>query len=137
MFCFCPSFLTLNSAQSTLAKATGSDFLVCNNYDLYYIIFEWRLMCSFSSLPPLAQTSSYATDYGLPVWTDVNFLRLQLIYKKKSPNTNYFYMKICRQLLYFGNKRILLHFLNKKCLKSFVVLLNLAPPPFLLLAPML
>jgi len=52
VFCFWPSFLTFNSAQGTLAKATGSNFSACKNYDLYYIILEWRLVGFSPSLPP-------------------------------------------------------------------------------------
>jgi len=62
MFCFCPSFLTSNFAQGTLANATKAQISrYRNNYDLYYIILEWRLVDPSPSLPPLAQTSSYAT----------------------------------------------------------------------------
>jgi len=64
IFCFCPLVYYLNSAQGTLANATGSDFSACINYNLYYIILEWRLVGPSPSLPPLAQTSSYATGKG-------------------------------------------------------------------------
>jgi len=51
-FCFCHSFLTSNSAQGTLTSPLAQISRHRKNFDLYYIVFEWRLVGPSPSLPP-------------------------------------------------------------------------------------
>jgi len=64
-------------------------------------------------------------SWAIPVWTDVNSLKLQFIDKKKTQL--FFHTKMQITFMFLG-KANFVSFFVKKCLKSFVALINFSPP---------